>query len=104
MKKFGMLALLGVSLLSAKTYTITVTNSAKAGAAQLKPGDYKVKVDGSQAVLMDRKGHTIATAAKVETSDHKYGETSIASSSADGTNRIESIQLAGTHDKIVFGE
>ncbi len=70
MKKFAMMALFGVWLLSAKTYTITVTDPSQAGTAQLKPGEYKLKLNGSQAVLTDTRGRTIDSVTKVETADH----------------------------------
>jgi hypothetical protein len=102
MNKLAMMALLGVSLLSAKTYTFTVTDAAHAGTAQLKPGQYTLKLDGSQVVLMDRRGHTIDTPTKVETADHKFSQTSILTSSANGANRIESIEFAGSKTKVIF--
>lgn len=101
-KKIAMFGLLSVGLMSAKTYNFTVTNPSVVGATQLKPGDYKLKLDGSQAVLMDRKGHTIETATKVETVDHKFNQTSIATSTQNGANKIESIELVGSKTKVLF--
>jgi hypothetical protein len=102
MKKFATLALFGASLLSAKTYTFTVTTPSQAGSVQLKPGEYKLKVDGSQAVLMDGRGHQLNATTKVETTDHKFNQTSILSSTTDGTNRINWVELGGSKDKVDF--
>jgi hypothetical protein len=100
-KKIAIFGVLGVGLLSAKTFNFTVTSPTTAGSSQLKPGDYKLKVDGSQAVLMDRKGNTLDTG-KVEPADHKFNQTSISSSTASGANKLESIEFAGSNTKVVF--
>ena len=102
LQRIAMLALLGVSLASAKTYTFTVTEPSKAGQVQLKPGEYNLKVDGSQVVLMDNVGHRIDATAKVETADHKFDSTTISTSKADGTDRIRWIELGGSKNRVVF--
>ena len=102
LKRVAILALLGVSLASAKTYTFTVSDPTQAGSAQLKAGEYRLKVDGSQVVLMDNTGHQIDVIAKVEAADQKFDQTSVSTSKADGTNRIQSIQLGGSNNRVVF--
>jgi hypothetical protein len=101
-KYLGLFALLGASLASAKTYHFTVLDPSQAGAAQLKPGDYRVKVEGSQAILQDNRGHEIAATAKIETMDHKAHDTIVSSSNADGQRHINSVEFAGSHEKVVF--
>jgi len=102
LKRIAILALLGVSLASAKTYSFAVTDSVQAGKVQLKPGEYSLKLEGSQVVLMDANGHRIDTTAKVETTDRKFNQTAVNTSRVDGANRIESIQLGGSKNKVVF--
>jgi hypothetical protein len=102
LKRVAILALLGVSLASAKTYTFTVADPAQAGKAQLKPGEYSLKLDGSQVVLMDGSGRRIDTTAKVESADRKFDQTVISFSKVDGTNRIQAIQLGGSKNRVVF--
>jgi hypothetical protein len=104
LKRIAIIALLGVSLASAKTntYTFTLTDPTLAGKAQLQPGEYTLKVDASQAVLMDRKGHQIDATAKVETSDRKFDQTSISISATGGPAHIQWIELEGTKIKVVF--
>ncbi len=95
-------ALLSVSLASAKTYTISVTQPAQAGQAQLKPGEYKVKIEGQQVLLMDKAGRSIDVTAKVESADRKFSQTAIAFSKTGGENRIQWIQLGGSNIRLVF--
>jgi len=102
LKRIALLALLSLSLLSAKTYTFTIYDTAQAGGTKLQPGDYRVKLDGDQVVFMDNAGNRIDAVMKLETVDRKFEQTSITSSKEDGTNRIESIELGGTKIRIVF--
>jgi hypothetical protein len=102
LKRVAILALLGVSLASAKTYTFTVADPAQAGKVQLKPGEYSLKLDGSQVVLMDTSGRRIDTTAKVESADRKFDQTVVSFSKVDGTNRIQAIQLGGSKTRVVF--
>jgi hypothetical protein len=105
-KRLAILALASVLLVSARTsaknYTINISDSATVGNAQLTPGQYHIKLDGSQVVLTDKAGNQIDASAKLETADHKFEQTSITTSKADGTNRILSIQLGGGSNLVVF--
>jgi hypothetical protein len=101
-KRFAILALVCVSVVSAKTYNFTVTITAQAGNTQLKPGEYSVKVDGTQIVLKDNSGHRIDVAATLETAGQKFNETAVVITLAEGTNRIEWIQLGGSNTRVMF--
>jgi hypothetical protein len=101
-KRIAMLALLAVSLVSARTYSFAISDPAQAGTAQLKPGQYRLRLDGSQVVLLDKTGHQIDTAARVEESEGKFDQTSVTTTRVDGTVRIESVELGGSHTKVVF--
>jgi len=101
-KRIVMFGLLAVALASAKTYTFTISDSAQAGNVQLKPGDYHLKLDGAQVVLMDEAGRQLDAAATVEESDRKFGQTSVATSDVDGIHRLDWVQLGGSTHKVVF--
>jgi uncharacterized protein YdbL (DUF1318 family) len=102
LKRLAVIALLGVSLASAKSYTITLSNACQAGGAQLKPGQYTLKLDGAKVVLVDSRGKSIETTARVETAERKFDQTSIVISRADGIARLQSITLAGSKSKVIF--
>ena len=101
-KRLTIVALMSVLLASAKSYTITISDPASAGSVQLKAGEYGLKLDGTQVVLIDKAGKQIETTAKVEAAEHKFDQTSISISKADGANRIISIQLGGSTNRVVF--
>ena len=102
LKRVMLLALLAVCLASAKNYNFIISEPTYAGSAQLKPGVYTVKVDGSQVVLINSEGQRMDEAAKVEATDQKYDDTSVLISKTDGTCRIESVRLGGARNQVVF--
>lgn len=103
-KRLAIIALLSVLVVSAKTktYTFTLFDQATVGTAQLTPGEYHLKLDGAQIALTDKTGNQIDVTAKVETADHKFGETSVTMLTADGVNRILSVQLGGSRNEVLF--
>lgn len=96
-------ALAGLSIASAKTYSINIDQPYVVAGVQLKPGDYRLNLEGSKAVFT-RGGKKTAAEAKVtvENSPKKFNYTSIASKLAGGQNQIESISLGGTRMKLDF--
>ncbi len=101
----GVLALSGAAIASAKTYDVSLSNSAKAGSVQLAPGDYKVKVDGSNAIFTGTKTHQSFTVpVKIENGNTKYEETALSTSKASGSDKITSIELGGSKTKLEFGQ
>ena len=102
LKRIALIALLSVSLASAKSYTINLSDACQAGSAQLKPGQYTLKLDGPKVVLVDDKGKSTETTARIETADRKFDQTAISISKTDGANRLQSITLGGSKSKVVF--
>ena len=106
-KRIAILTLLaGVWLASAKngvkTYSFVLNRSAAVGNAQLKPGEYHVKLAGAQVELTDKDWKPIDATAKVETGERKFEVTAVTTLNAEGTNRIVSIELGGTSNVITF--
>ena len=105
-KRFTILALLSVLLLSAKmftkTYTFIISQPAIAGNTQLKPGEYHIKLDGAQVVLTDHSGLRIDATAKVETAERKFTDTAVDASKDGDTDRILFIELGGSSNRVVF--
>jgi dethiobiotin synthetase len=86
-----------------KSYTIAVYKPVLAGATELQPGDYQLKVEGDKATL--HKGKISAeNPVKVETVTETYPSTSVVLTNGDGKLHIKEIHLAGTKTKVVFTE
>jgi hypothetical protein len=93
--------LLGASIAGAKTYSITLSSPAAIGNSQLKSGDYRLELKGDRVLVKDGK-MVNEFPVHVENEARKFENTSITTSSASGSNRIQEIRLGGTTVKLVF--
>jgi maltose-binding protein MalE len=99
----AVLALASMSIASAKTYEITLAAPTKAGSVQLKPGQYTLKVDGSNAVFTFMEtSKQFTTPVKVQTVDKKFDDTKVDASKDGSTDTIKDIELGGSKTKIEF--
>ena len=96
-------AVAALAVASAKTYTINLLRPAVLGDMQLAPGTYNVDVVDQKAVISNGKMHGEAPV-KMETSDMKYGTTSVVFSQADGKLHVQEIHIGGSKTKLVFAE
>ena len=99
----AVLALFALTLASAKTYSITFSNNMKIGTVQLKPGDYKLAVDGSKATFTDLKSkQTFTTDTKVENTQKSFENTRVDSSTDGATTVVKDIEVGGSKLKLGF--
>ncbi len=97
----GVLCLSTLGILSAKSYSITLSNPTQAGEVQLRPGDYKVKVEGSMAVFTDRdRNKSFNVPVKIESAGEKYDNTAVVTKNDAGVDKIQEIELGGSHTKL----
>jgi hypothetical protein len=84
-----------------KSYGFTLGSPATVGSTELKPGEYKVKLDGAQAVIHDEQtGKSVTVPVKVEHNGAKYEQTTVQSNTKDGKDRIFEIHLGGSDTKL----
>jgi len=106
MKKFmvvAAMALASLTVVSAKTYEIILSGPTKAGNVTLKAGQYKLKVDGSNAIFTDvNSSKSFTTPVKVENGDKKFDDTRVQSTKDGSTDKIEEIDLGGSKTKLGF--
>jgi len=101
----GAFTFASLGIASAKSYDITLNAPAMAGATQLKPGEYKLKVEGSQAVFTDTENaKSFSVPVKVENSDKKFNYTSVESTNQNGMDQINAIDLAGSNTRLNLGQ
>ena len=96
------LFLVSVCAASAKQYTVTFVKQVQVGAVTLPAGEYKVKVDGNNAVFSDSKKKTYTAPAKVQKIEKKCPYTAAETKDVDGGTRVDAIDLEGADFKIVF--
>ncbi len=87
---------------AASSYRVTFFEPTVIGGSELKPGDYKIEVNGDKATIRAGKNNTVEAPVKVETANEKFSNTTVRYAKADGKNRIEEIRLGGTTTKLVF--
>jgi hypothetical protein len=106
MKKFlvvAALALSSLTVVSAKTYEITLSGPTKAGNVQLKPGQYKLKVEGANAIFTEiNSSKSFTTPVKVETTEKKFEDTKVQTTKDGNVDKIEEIDLGGSKTKLGF--
>ncbi len=92
---FATLALAVAS--AASKYTVNLADTTWVGDKQLKAGQYKVEIQGDQAVFESGK-EKIQVPATVEKSDRKFPYTELDASNS----RLREIHVGGTNTKIVI--
>ena len=99
----GVLAISSLTLANAKTYEISLAGPTKAGNLTLKPGQYRLKVDGTTATFtFVEASKQFTTTVKVNTADKKFDDTRVDASKDNGTDVIKDIELGGTKTKVEF--
>jgi hypothetical protein len=99
----GVLCLASLSIVSAKSYEITLSTITKAGNVQLKPGQYRLKVEGTNATFTDvDTDKTYTTGIKVQSVEKKFDQTKVESTQEGDTNQIKDIELGGSTTRIEF--
>jgi len=99
----GILAFASLCMARTKTYDITLNTAAKAGSVTLPAGEYKVKVDGSNAVFTNvDTAKTFTTPVTIQDAGKKHEETAVQSTNENGTEQIQAIELGGSTETIEF--
>jgi hypothetical protein len=97
------LALFTITLATAKTYGISFTSPAKVGSVQLKPGDYKLTVEGNKATFTNVKSReAYTTDTKVENSAKSFEDTKVDTKTDGGTTVVTDIEVGGSKLKLDF--
>jgi hypothetical protein len=86
---------------AAPVYRFTITEPAEIAGSALKPGEYKVVVNGDKATLTSGKT-SIEVPVKVENGTEKFPYTSVESRSEAGKNILDDIRVGGTSTVLVF--
>ncbi|HYP14293.1 MAG TPA: hypothetical protein VEQ63_10255 [Bryobacteraceae bacterium] len=102
-KKISMSAItLALAVASAaSSYRVTLFQSSFVNGQELKPGDYKIQLNGDKAVISGNR-QKIEANVKTETTDEKFAANSVRYRNGDGKYRIQEIRLGGTKTKLLF--
>jgi hypothetical protein len=98
-------ALSTLAIAGPKNYNVVLTTPTKAGTVDLAPGDYKVKVEGSNAIFTDEHtGASVTVPVKVENTETKFNSTVLDTTMQGKTAQLTSIELGGSKVKLEFGK
>src|ERR1700686_2531985 len=93
---FGILAVAVAS--AASPYNVDLSSSTWVGQTQLKPGQYKVDVEGDKAVFKSGKSTVAEAPATAQQNSQKYSSTTLLTTSA----KLQEIHVVGTYVRIVL--
>jgi len=100
----GTLMLAGLSIASAKSYDVVMTEPARAGQVELARGEYKLKVEGSNAIFTEvNTGKSVTTPVKVTSADKKHDSTAVETTKTADGDKVKTIELGGSKDTLEFG-
>jgi hypothetical protein len=99
----GMLFVSSLCFAGQKSYDVIFSAPATVGGVQLAAGEYKVKVDGANAVFTDAHSFkSVSTAVKVETSTKKFQYTAVDATKDGSVDKVNAIELGGSTTKLEF--
>jgi hypothetical protein len=82
-------------------YNVTFHQTTLVAGTQLKPGDYKIEVNGEKATISSGK-NKVETPVKVENVDKKYSSTTVRYGTAGANYSIDESRVGGTKTRLVF--
>ena len=102
MKKLFVCLFAGAAMMfaAAGSSRVTLFERATLNGVDLKPGEYKMQVEGGKLTLQSGKTRAEAEV-KTEVADKKFGATTIRYQNSDGKLRITEIRVGGTNTKLV---
>jgi hypothetical protein len=93
---------MGLAAGAGSRYTVTIGEQAEIGGQSVKPGEYRVEVQGNRATLKG-EGKSLEAPVHVVEGDAKFPRTSVRYNIAGGKYRVEQIQIGGTKTTLIFG-
>ncbi len=86
---------------ASNTFHVTFDSDAWIGTSEVKPGSYKIQMEGDKAILKSGK-NVIEVPAKLENANQRFQTNAVVVKTVDNKQKVEEIQLGGTNERIVF--
>src|SRR5947199_6003639 len=83
-----------------KSYDVIFSAPATVGGVQLKAGEYKVKVEGTNAVFTDKNYKSVTAPVKVETGSKKFQYTDIDASKDGNVDKVNAIEFGASSTRL----
>src|SRR5882724_2303733 len=86
----------------ASAHTIGFTERTMVGGQELKPGDYKVEVEGNQVTIFNGSHKIELLAKQVLNAPHKFERSQVLINTEGGKNTLEEIRIGGSTTRLIF--
>lgn len=90
-----------LTIASAATYRVNLTQAAFVNGKELKAGEYRLNVQESKVTIASDR-NSIEAPVKVESGDMKFSSTVVRYTAEGGRTAISEIRIGGTKTKLVF--
>ena len=87
---------------SASKHTVSFDRPAVVGGVELKPGEYRLSLDGDKVTIATAKGESAQAEVSVHTEQHKFGSNTVRYDLTDGKSYVVQIRLGGTNQVLEF--
>lgn len=98
----GALSLSAICFAGTKTYDVTLSAPARIGGTLLAAGEYKLQVQGPNAIFTDARHKTFTAPVKVSTTPKKNPYTAVDTAPGQGSEKVTSIELGGSTTQLTF--
>jgi hypothetical protein len=107
--KFGLVlaVVAGVAVVSSPAsaasnkFNVTFDRPAVIGGVELKPGEYRLTLEGDKVTIASKQ-QTAEAGVAMHTEQHKFSSTTVRYEVGDGKNNVTLIRLGGTNEVIEF--
>jgi hypothetical protein len=96
------MSLLATGAALAKTHSVTLYTPTHIAGEDLKPGKYKLEIEGTNVTISNGK-QKVEAPVKVEEAPEKFSKDSVRYVEADGKMTVREIRVGDTNTKLVFG-
>jgi hypothetical protein len=99
-----LLSLSSLCFAGQKSYDVIFSAPATVGGVKIAAGEYKVKVDGTNAVFTDSKFNKVTAPVKVENGTKKFHFTAVDASKGSGVDTVNAIEFGGSTTRLEFAK
>src|SRR5579871_3015461 len=94
-------ALSSTASAASNKFNVTFDRPAVVGGVELKPGEYRLTLDGDKVTIASKQ-QTAESGVAMHTEQRKFSSTTVRYETGDGKNNVTLIRLGGTNEVIEF--
>jgi hypothetical protein len=98
----AVLSLSGLCFAGQKSYDVIFSAPSTVSGVKLAACEYKVKVDGANAVFTDSKSKSVTAPVKVDTGTKKYSYTAVDATKDGEVDKVNAIEFGGSTTRLEF--